>query len=54
MSWTITQYICHIKGRFTLYLKEDEQAMVDALRSRRALHTLRSAGGNGGGEGSEG
>jgi len=36
------------------YLKEDEQAMVDALRSRRAPHTRRSAGGNGGGEGSEG
>ncbi len=36
------------------YLKEDEQAMVDALRSRRAPHTRRPAGGNGGGGGSEG
>jgi len=36
------------------YLKEDEQAMVDALKSRRAPHTRRPAGGNGDGEGSEG
>ncbi len=36
------------------YLKEDEQAMVDALESRRAPYTRRPAGGNGDGEGSEG
>lgn len=36
------------------YLKEDEQAMVKALQSRRAPHTRRPAGGFGNGEGSEG
>ena len=36
------------------YLKEDEQAMVDALKSRRAPHTRRRAGGNGDGGGSDG